>query len=277
MRFSKKVFLAIRSFASRRLKVLAYHGVTSGAPRFYDVSKRQFREQMRLLKEGNYRVLPLCEAVERLYSNRLDKKSIVLTFDDAHESIIDNAVPCLLELGFPASVFVPTSRPGPGDASSGKDKKNNTLDWDQLGSLPDCGIDIHSHSVSHVDLTALDSRQLEYELRHSLETLRGRFGDSDYYLAYPFGRKNQDVASMAKTVRYKGAFGFGAVLSNWRQTDPYQLKRETVLATTTIEQFKRKIDTSYDLIRSLRVHPAQELKRLLEKSTAKLGGESQGS
>lgn len=273
MRFSKKLFLAIRSFTSRRLKVLAYHGVTSSAASFYNVSTGQFREQMSVLKERNYRVLPLREAVERLYSNRLDKKSIVLTFDDAHESIIDNAVPCLLELGFPASVFVPTSRLGPSDASWGKDKKNNTLDWDQLASLPNSGIDIHSHSVSHVDLTALDSRQLEYELRHSLETLRGRFGDGDYYLAYPFGRKNQNVVSMARTVRYKGAFGFGSVLSNWRQTDPYRLKREAVLATTTIGQFRRKIDASYDLIRCLRVHPALELKRLIERLAAKSGGE----
>ena len=273
MRFSKKLLSAIRSFTNRRLKVLAYHGVTSSAPSLYNVSTGQFREQMSVLKERNYRVLPLCEAVERLYSNRLDKKSIVLTFDDANESIIDNAVPCLLELGFPASVFVPTGRVGANDVSWRKDKKNNTLDWDRLASLPNRGIDIHSHSVSHVDLTALDSRQLEYELRHSLETLRGRFGDSDYYLSYPFGRKNQNVASMARTVGYKGAFGFGAVLSNWRQTNPYQLKRETILATTTIGQFKRKIDTSYDLIRCLRVHPAQELKRLVERITSKLGGE----
>jgi peptidoglycan/xylan/chitin deacetylase (PgdA/CDA1 family) len=195
-----------------------------------------------------------------------------LTFDDARESIIENAVPCLLELGFPASIFVPTGWPGPIDTFSRGDKKNRTLDWDQLSSLPKNGIDIHSHSVNHVDLTALDLKQLEYELRHSLETLRFRFGDRDYYLAYPFARKNQNVLDMARTVQYKGAFGFGAVLSNWRQTNPYQLKREAVLSTTTIEEFKRKIDTSYDLIRSLRIHPAQQLERLLEKLTAKLGG-----
>jgi len=270
VRFSKKVFLAIRNFASRRLKVLAYHGVTSSAPSFYDVSNRQFREQMCLLKEGNYRVLPLCEAVERLYSNRLDKKSIVLTFDDAFKSVMENAVPCLLEFGFPASIFVPTGRAAPSNTSSESDKKNHTLDWAQLSSLPKHAFEIHSHSVSHVDLTALNLKQLEYELRHSLEMLRFHFGDRDYYLAYPFGAKNQNVLDMARTVRYKGAFGFGAVLSNWRQTDPYQLKRESILSTTTIEEFKRKIDTSYDLIRSLRVHPAQESKRLLGKLTAKL-------
>ncbi len=272
MKFTKQVFQAVRSFAHRRLKVLVYHGVTLSVSNMYEVSKRQFRKQMFLLKEKHYRVLPLCEAVERLYSDCLDKKSIVLTFDDAHESIMENAVPCLLELGFPACIFVPTGRPAPNDTCSRPDKKDHTLSWAQLSSLSKDGIAIHSHSVSHVDLTALDLRQLEYELRHSLDTLRFHFGDSDYYLAYPFGRKNQDVSDMARTVQYKGAFGFGAVLSNWRKTDAYQLKREAVLSTTTIDEFKRKIDTSYDIIRSLRVHPAQELEWLFEKLTVKLSG-----
>lgn len=200
VRFSKKVFLAIRSFASRRLKVLAYHGVTSSAPEYYDVSKKQFREQMCLLKEGNYRVLPLCEAVERLYSDRLDKKSIVLTFDDAHESIMENAVPCLLELGLPASIFVPTGRARPINTFSGGNKKTHSLDWAQLSSLSKHAFEIHSHSVSHVNLTVLNSKQLEYELRHSLEMLRFHFGDRDYYLAYPFGAKNQNVLDMARAV-----------------------------------------------------------------------------
>ena len=265
MRFSKKAFMAICSFVSRRLKVLAYHGVTSGKPNMYDVSKEQFREQMFLLKENRYRVLPLCRAIDRLYNGSLEKKSVILTFDDAHESIMDNAVPCLLELGFPASVFVPTGRADKIGECGRREERHPTLDWDQLSELYRRGIDIHSHSVSHVDLAALNLRQLEYELRHSLEMLRSRFGDGDYYLAYPFGMQNQDVSDMARSVGYKGAFGFGATLSNWWRTDRYQLRRVAVLSTTTIGEFKRKINSLYDPIRFLGVHSGRQVKRLFMK------------
>ena len=226
---------------------------------------------MFLLKEEGYHVLPLCRAIERMYNDSLEKNSIVITFDDGPESILENAVSCLLELYFPASIFVPTGLPGQIVTAAHGNKRKRVLDWDQLALLHKNGIDIHSHSVSHKDLTTLGLEQLEYELRHSLETMRLHFGDRDYYLAYPFGMVNQDVLDMVRTVEYKGAFCFGNVLSNWRHTDAYQLKRERVLSTTTIQQFHRKIDTSYDLIRFAHVHSAHQLERLLKMITSKVG------
>jgi peptidoglycan/xylan/chitin deacetylase (PgdA/CDA1 family) len=104
--------LSANRFRDRRLLILCYHGISSGDehrwnPGLY-MDLETFRARMRMLRDGGYRVLPLGEALERLYHNALPKRSVVLTFDDGSHDFYTKAWPVLQEFQFPATVYLST-------------------------------------------------------------------------------------------------------------------------------------------------------------------------
>ena len=100
-----------------RLVVLYYHGLP-------EKHRRNFKRQMDALQRR-------AKIVPASYRGRLasGKKHVAITFDDALESLIENALPELLARGFDAMIFVPVgsigSRPSwktyPGDDFDGSD------------------------------------------------------------------------------------------------------------------------------------------------------------
>ncbi|MFQ6003095.1 MAG: polysaccharide deacetylase family protein, partial [Candidatus Zixiibacteriota bacterium] len=59
---------------------------------------------------------------------------------------------------------------------------------------------------NHPDLTRIDQRFVEYELRKSKEVLEEKLGKEVIFLAYPFGRYNRFVQEKAQRAGYKGAY-----------------------------------------------------------------------
>lgn len=97
---------------SDRLVILCYHGVSlerehRWRPRLY-VSPDLFRRRLELLDEGGYRVLPLAEALRRLYDGSLPERSVALTFDDGFHDFHARAYPVIEEFGFPVTVYLST-------------------------------------------------------------------------------------------------------------------------------------------------------------------------
>lgn len=93
----------------RRLLILCYHSVSiddehewSGT---YSMSPAVLESRFRMLRDGGYNVLPLDEAVRRLYERTLPKRSVVLTFDDGMFDFRARALPLLKQFGFPATVY----------------------------------------------------------------------------------------------------------------------------------------------------------------------------
>lgn len=96
----------------RRLLILAYHGVSLDDEHLWDytqfMSPEFFRARMRLLKESGCTVLPLQEALNRLYANDLPDKCVTITFDDGTADFHKRAFPILKEFGFPATLYLTT-------------------------------------------------------------------------------------------------------------------------------------------------------------------------
>ncbi|HEX8284083.1 MAG TPA: polysaccharide deacetylase family protein [Pyrinomonadaceae bacterium] len=96
----------------RRLLILAYHGVSLDDEHLWDdslyMSPDCFGSRMRALAESGAAVLPLGEAVERLYANDLPDRSVALTFDDGHHDFYARAFPVIREFGFPVTLYLTT-------------------------------------------------------------------------------------------------------------------------------------------------------------------------
>jgi peptidoglycan/xylan/chitin deacetylase (PgdA/CDA1 family) len=93
-----------------RLMILCYHSVAlerehEWRPTLFFRAEALAR-RFELLRRGGYNVLPLGEAVERLYAGDLPEKSGVITFDDGTYDFHSLAYPMLREFGFPATVYL---------------------------------------------------------------------------------------------------------------------------------------------------------------------------
>jgi len=69
-----------------RLLILAYHGIAQDdehlwSPGLY-MSPAFFRARLQAIKDAGCQVLPLSEALEKLYAGELPPRSVALTFDE---------------------------------------------------------------------------------------------------------------------------------------------------------------------------------------------------
>jgi peptidoglycan/xylan/chitin deacetylase (PgdA/CDA1 family) len=97
---------------NQRLLILGYHGISIDDEHLWNktlfMPQCLFRERMDVLRREGCTVLPLEEAIQRLYSGELPHKSVALTFDDGMQDFTLRALPVLEEFGYPAAVYLTT-------------------------------------------------------------------------------------------------------------------------------------------------------------------------
>jgi peptidoglycan/xylan/chitin deacetylase (PgdA/CDA1 family) len=106
--------LAQTAWRRERLMILCYHGVSlvdehQWHPGLY-VSQAHLDHRLALLRRNRCTVLPLDEAIARLYSNTLPDRAVALTFDDGYYDFLSRAWPVLQSYGYPATVYLTTGR-----------------------------------------------------------------------------------------------------------------------------------------------------------------------
>src|SRR5262245_42980098 len=101
------------SWRRNRLLILAYHGFSQDDEHLWNpdlfMSPDYFRGRIGLLKKHGCVVLPLGEAIRRLYVNDLPENCVALTFDDGNHDFYKVALPILKEFNLPATVYLTTS------------------------------------------------------------------------------------------------------------------------------------------------------------------------
>lgn len=96
----------------QRLLILAYHGVSTDDEHLWNGSmylpREVFRARLETIAKSGCAVLPLDEAITRLYANDLPDRSVAITFDDGNFDFQQSAFPLLKEFGFPATLYLTT-------------------------------------------------------------------------------------------------------------------------------------------------------------------------
>jgi peptidoglycan/xylan/chitin deacetylase (PgdA/CDA1 family) len=95
-----------------QLLIICYHGVSiddehEWGPGLY-MTPEGLAGRFELLRRRRCAVLPLDEAVRRLYEGTLPPRSVVLTFDDGNFDFYSRALPLLKAYQFPATVYLTT-------------------------------------------------------------------------------------------------------------------------------------------------------------------------
>lgn len=172
------------------LPILMFHSIDYGdSPLCFPPP--QFRRAMRRLRDKGYRTIRLAELAEAQRTGQpLPFKTVVLTFDDGHESVYKNAWPVLYELGMTATVFLLPARTD--------HEGMPLLSWDQIRELQSGGIDFGAHSLTHPDMPKLSDSQIEQEMIESKRLIEEKLQSPIASFAYPFGRYDQRCCDIAK-------------------------------------------------------------------------------
>jgi len=111
---SAGIFRLVREseWRRQRLLILCYHSFSledeqQWRPAAY-MRPEAFEARLLMLRQGEYNVLPLAEALRRLYANELPPRSVALTFDDGTYDLYKEAYPRLKKFNFPATVYQTT-------------------------------------------------------------------------------------------------------------------------------------------------------------------------
>jgi peptidoglycan/xylan/chitin deacetylase (PgdA/CDA1 family) len=207
--YSTRVIDLISWFNRKRVPIICYHSVTSdSAPVHHDPYKQHVQLTLFLRHldhlQQKHNVVSLADYVQaRARNRRLPDRSVVLTFDDGFEDFYSVAAPHLTGRKLPATVFIIIDRACGRLVPDGE----SFLSWNQIRELAAAGIDIGSHSCSHVALPELSPADAKKELADSHRILSNTLGRSQISLSYPFGKASEPISRTAKSVGYICAIG----------------------------------------------------------------------
>src|SRR5256714_10207258 len=213
--------------------VLEYHAIQappSGEtfPELF-VDLPDFQHQMKWLGEHGFEAVTLDQVEDAWYANgKLPVKPIVISFDDGYLSQYANAFPVLQKRGWPGVLNL---------VAQGAD-----LPDADVHKMLDAGWELASHTITHVDLTTVDSRTVEHEVAGSRQMLRQRFGVPVDNFCYPLGHYNDTVVSAVHRAGYVGAqteISGGADAAH-----PYILDRIEILLSDGLPGFVSKLQAA---------------------------------
>jgi len=222
--------------------MLMYHAVLPGKnkPAWpWAVSMRHFCEQLDFLATEGY-ATPTMAELTAAPANKWTGRVAVITFDDGY---VDNLAACeeLHKRGMRASWFLVSGSIGCKPAWPADGRPNGRLlNAGELREMHAVGMEIGSHTATHVRLTETDDACLQQELKGSRAALEDILGEDVISFAYPYGALDERCADAVKQAGYASAC---TTRTGWalRDNDPYRLRRLTVFNHDTLGRFVRKL------------------------------------
>ncbi len=181
-------------------------------------STEEFSAQLGWFHKKGWQFLSAEALLDALNGNgALPEKSVLVTFDDAYESLLENALPILKRFSAPAVVFAPTQFIGETNLfDHGVEPLERIADWNTLTALEEAGVSVESHGYSHRAFSSLNSLEIQQELEFSKEAIRKNLGKDSRMFAFPYGDFGAD--SLIMHAGYDVAFLYGGGTFELAQT-----------------------------------------------------------
>ncbi len=221
--------------------MLMYHSVVAGngTPDWpWAVSMQRFRKQLDFLAAGGWATPTMAELVAA--PEKWSGRTAVITFDDGY---VDNLGVWeeLQKRGMRATWFMVTGSIGrePAWPADGR-PAGRLLNGAELRAMLATGMEIGSHTVSHVCLTDADDKLLRTELSDSKAVLEDILGCEIFSFAYPYGVCDERCVNAVREANYRAAC---TTRTGWalRDKDPYRLRRLTMFNRDTAGSLARKL------------------------------------
>ncbi len=131
---------------------------------------------------------------------------LILSFDDALESVFTHALPVLTEHAFHAITFVPVDFIGKVNTwDAGRfGLKFRHMDKQQLRTWVETGNEIGCHGASHIHFGLLNHFQRYREIVEAKKRLEDTAGSPVRWLSPPFGWYDRHVLELARDAGYEG-------------------------------------------------------------------------
>ncbi|WP_024852192.1 polysaccharide deacetylase family protein [Hydrogenovibrio kuenenii] len=197
--------------------ILLYHRFGEDKLPSTSIRLDQFDAQLDYLAQNHFHVWSLSQLITALKNHSpIPDKTVVLTVDDAWESVYINAYPRLKARGWPLTVFVNTN---PVD----KGYKSN-MTWAQMREMQQHGVEFANHSQTHdfliqTDQESLDAwrQRVENDITGAQQRLQEELGSDTNKMklfSYPYGEFSKPLAQLVNKMGYtavvqnSGAVGY---------------------------------------------------------------------
>ncbi len=221
----------------KKVTILAYHSVSDGKTPI-SVTTKEFGEQMEFLKNNGFNVLNLSEYIEVVEGKKkLQKNSILITFDDAYGDVYQNALPILKKYGFSAVVSVNPFLVGKKAifATREADKERDICSLEELRELSENNVAIVNHGFSHKDLPKLNDGEISFEYLEAKKWIENNIKSNSYPEVFVFPHGSKDARSISVIEK------LGAKLIFKERVDVYPEK--------SLEYFKWSLNPVFQLAR----------------------------
>jgi len=170
---------------------LTYHDITPRKQVWFDCTLTEFESQIRWLKSQKAHFATPKE-IERLILGvgTVPPRTVLITFADNYRGFYKYALPILTRYQIPSIQFVHSGYVG---SPQGRPK----MTWTELAECVQKGVTIGSQTVTHRPVTELKPAEFLKEMADSQRELRARLSQPIYYFAYPDGKHNFAVESIA--------------------------------------------------------------------------------
>ncbi len=245
-------------FSNFNTKIIAYH----------QANPEYFEEQITFLK-NNFQVSSLSQALQDL-----DKKQVVITFDDGYKNNLEVAYPVLKKLGLKATVYTTYNfidnnqftwwdklenenlyhlaeslknlNPSELDKkvneltkNQEKPKKYDFMTWEDLKQIEDV-FEIGGHTITHPILTTIPIEEARKEIADSKVKLEEKLGHEVFSFAYPNGNFNENLMKIVQESGFKNSVTYQNGNNN-SSTNNYSLFRRGINYYDNLAIFKAKI------------------------------------
>ena len=166
-------------------------------------------------------------------ANRPEKqRTVVLTFDDACKSHLENVAPILKKYGFNATFFICRFK----DEWRKKNEKY-LLTGKEIKALSDMGFEIGNHTWNHPDLRTLSDAEIADEIEKLNDFLAGNGIPKPVTFAYPGGPFAENAVPILKK--------YGLVAARTTEQVPWNLQKQDLMRVPSYPLQKNSMHAFY--------------------------------